>query len=63
MAQPKKKKSYARTHTRKSANMKLPVRSRANCSQCGAERLPHRICPQCGWYKDRQVVEVKVVEE
>jgi len=23
-------------------------------------KLPHRVCPQCGYYKGRQVVEIKV---
>ena len=63
MAQPKNKKSYARTHTRKAQNMKLDVRSEAACSKCGAPRLPHRVCPSCGWYKDRQVLEFKAEKE
>lgn len=63
MALPRKKKSYSKTHSRKSANMKLAVRSRASCSKCGAPRLPHRICPACGYYKDRQVLAVRTIEE
>ncbi len=63
MAVPRKKKSYSKTHTRKSANMKLSVRSRSSCTKCGAAKLPHRICPACGYYKDRQVLATKIVEE
>jgi len=31
---------------------------RALCPRCAAAKLPHTVCPACGWYKDRQVVEV-----
>jgi ribosomal protein L32 len=25
---------------------------------CALPILPHRVCPNCGWYKGRQAVEV-----
>jgi len=62
MAVPKKKKSKAKTRSRKAANSKLSIPSRAKCSRCGAPKLPHRICAQCGYYKNRQVVEIKEYE-
>lgn len=27
------------------------------CSNCGAPKLPHKACPECGYYRGRQVVE------
>lgn len=27
------------------------------CSNCGNPKLPHRACPECGFYKGRQVIE------
>ncbi len=27
------------------------------CSNCGSPKLPHRVCPECGFYKGRQVKE------
>ena len=27
------------------------------CGNCGNKVLPHRICPKCGYYKDKQVIE------
>ena len=24
--------------------------------QCGAPKLPHHVCPNCGHYKDREVI-------
>ena len=58
MAVPKKKKSKAKTRSRRSANDQFNVRSTAYCSYCGHPKLSHRICPNCGYYKNRQVLEV-----
>jgi large subunit ribosomal protein L32 len=30
-----------------------------NCPSCGEPVLSHRICPSCGKYHDRQVLEKK----
>jgi large subunit ribosomal protein L32 len=29
------------------------------CSNCGANKLPHNVCPVCGYYKWKQVVTIK----
>ena len=29
------------------------------CSHCGAAILTHRICPECGYYRDKQAIEIK----
>lgn len=28
------------------------------CAKCGMRILPHRVCPNCGYYKGRQEVDV-----
>ncbi len=28
------------------------------CSECGARKLPHRVCNNCGTYKGRMVIDV-----
>ena len=33
------------------------------CENCGAEKLPHHICKSCGYYKKRQVFEIRKVED
>ncbi len=58
MAVPKKKKSKSKTRSRKSANMRLHTPARSICPRCAAAKLPHTVCPSCGWYKDRVAVEV-----
>lgn len=56
MAVPKQKKGRGATHTRRSANSKLGVAARSVCPQCNATKLPHHVCSNCGYYKDREVV-------
>jgi ribosomal protein L32 len=28
------------------------------CSQCGRYKLSHRMCPHCGYYNGRQIIDV-----
>ncbi|HAM14329.1 MAG TPA: 50S ribosomal protein L32, partial [Eggerthellaceae bacterium] len=42
-----------------SANSKLAAPARSVCPQCGEVKLPHRVCPNCGYYKDREVIETE----
>lgn len=56
MAVPKQKKGRGATHTRRSANSKLSMPARSVCPRCGAVKLPHRVCPNCGFYRDREVI-------
>ena len=58
MAVPKKKTSKAKTRSRRAAAWRLRSSPRSVCDRCGAAKLPHRVCGSCGWYKDRQAVEV-----
>ncbi len=55
MANPKKKHTPMRRDMRRSANFKLEAPSASNCSNCGAAKLPHRVCPSCGFYKGELV--------
>jgi len=58
MAVPKRRTSRARRDRRRCQNEKLFLPSLSRCPQCGSPKLPHRICPNCGTYKNRTVVEV-----
>jgi len=35
---------------------KLKVRALAECPNCGEMTMPHRVCPYCGYYKGKQVL-------
>ena len=59
MAVPKKKVSRARRDKRRSSVWKLEAPSLSKCTQCGELKMPHRVCPICGYYKCREVIKVE----
>ena len=58
MPNPKRRHSQARTSKRRSHDF-LTAKSTSECPNCHERKLPHRVCPKCGHYKQREVVEVK----
>lgn len=58
MAVPKKKTSKSKTRSRRAGNYKLAAPARSLCPRCGSSKLPHTVCPTCGWYKNRVAVDV-----
>ncbi len=60
MAVPKRKQSKARTRQRR-AHDALPQPPRSKCAKCGEPKMPHRVCPHCGFYRGRKVLEIKQV--
>ncbi len=42
----------------RAANWRLEAPPRSLCPNCGAVKLPHVVCDNCGWYRGRQVIEV-----
>ncbi len=59
MAVPKRKTSKAKTSGRKAANMKKSVTGLSTCPQCHEAKLPHRVCPNCGYYDGQDVVNAE----
>lgn len=56
MAVPKQKQSHSRTTKRRSQHkMAAPVFN--ECPQCHSPRRPHRVCPVCGTYAGKTIVE------
>ena len=53
MAVPKRKTGRARS------NDKIAAPARSLCPQCGEVKLPQRVCPICGFYKNREVIETE----
>ncbi len=56
MAVPRAKTSKARTRRRRGINMRLKAPSLVECSGCGNLIMSHRVCPKCGFYKGKQVI-------
>ncbi|MEW5924700.1 MAG: 50S ribosomal protein L32 [Candidatus Zixiibacteriota bacterium] len=59
---PLPKRRHSRTRGRKRrTGWKLTAPNVVDCSNCHQPKLPHHICPHCGFYKGDQVVEPKEV--
>ncbi len=57
MPNPRKRHSKARRNKRRTHD-KLTTQSLSKCPNCHEMKLPHRVCPHCGYYKGREVIEV-----
>ena len=55
MALPKRRHSKSRGRKRRANDFLTPVGT-SNCPRCGRTKLPHRVCGNCGYYKDKEVV-------
>ncbi len=62
MPLPKKRHSKARGRKRRT-HWKLGRTNLIPCPQCKSLKLPHRICPLCGYYDGREVIEIRVKEK
>ena len=58
MAQPKRKQSNSRTGKRRSHDALKPRQLHA-CTKCGTMTPSHVICPNCGHYMGRVMVETE----
>ena len=59
---PKGKVSKARRNSRK-ANWKISTPSMVECPHCHELKASHRVCPKCGYYDGKQVVDVSAKEK
>lgn len=59
MAVPKQRKGRMATRNRRSKNDRISAPARSVCPQCGEAKLPHRVCPNCGFYKNREILETE----
>jgi large subunit ribosomal protein L32 len=60
MALPKRKISKSRRGKRR-AHQRLALANLSTCPQCNEPKLPHRVCPNCGYYKGRAVIKTEEV--
>ena len=56
MAVPKRRQSKARSRKRRSHNAVKPMQL-AYCPQCQTATPTHTVCPNCGYYQGRNLVE------
>jgi len=53
-----KRKSTSGRRDRRRAHDALKARNGVTCPNCGEPRLPHRVCPKCGFYQGREVLTI-----
>ncbi len=56
MIVPKRRTSRARKNKRRSHHA-LARPGQSNCPQCNEPKAPHRVCTNCGTYRERAVLE------
>lgn len=55
-AHPKKKTSHARKNQRRSHD-RVKTGAIILCSHCRRPHVSHHVCPNCGYYKGREIVQ------
>lgn len=56
MAVPKRRTSTTRKKKRRT-HFKLRLPGLIECDNCGEYKRPHRVCPECGTYKGKNVLQ------
>ena len=59
MAVPKRKTSKSRRDMRRSHHRLAPA-AYGECANCGEHKRPHHVCPSCGHYDGREVMDASV---
>lgn len=59
MVVPTKKLSKSRYKKRRFQKQKIKKIEFQPCKNCGSLILPHRLCPECGYYKGRFIKGMK----
>ncbi len=55
---------HTRSHTKnRRSHHALKNPTLAVCSNCGANHRPHHMCLECGFYKGRQVMDLKAKKD
>ena len=62
MALPKRRHSRERGRLRRT-HYKLVLSNLSICPNCKQSKLPHRVCPNCGYYKGKPVLQIKAKEK
>ena len=56
---PLPKQKHTRSHrNRRRSHLALKIQKIFSCPKCGQPILPHRVCKNCGTYKNREMIDV-----
>jgi len=61
VAVPKRRNPRSRRNARRANHDRVSAPNVIPCPNCGETMIPHRVCPACGHYAGREVIEI--VEE
>jgi len=53
---PKRRTGKAKKNMRRSHHALTPSNT-MECPTCGEPVVPHRVCPKCGYYRERLIVD------
>jgi large subunit ribosomal protein L32 len=58
MGNPKHRKSKSSRNMRRSHHG-LVAPQLIVCPNCNEPKLPHRVCPSCGYYQDKEILKIE----
>jgi large subunit ribosomal protein L32 len=58
MPNPKRRHSKTRGRKRRT-HYKATAPAASECPNCHTQKLPHRVCPNCGYYNGRLAIDLK----
>ena len=58
MAVPKRRVSTTRRDKRRSNVWKLDAPTLVSCPHCKTLIAPHKVCPNCGYYGDKEIIKM-----
>jgi large subunit ribosomal protein L32 len=58
MPVPKRKTTRASRDSRR-AQHSIDAPAKSECPQCHQPKLPHRVCPECGYYDGKEVIDTE----
>lgn len=59
MPVPKQRHTKSRRNKRR-LHLRLKSETFSSCPKCGHPVLPHHVCPHCGYYKGKKIIDVLV---
>ncbi len=62
MAVPKRRTSRSKRNMRRANHDKVAAPTVVGCPNCGDPMVPHRVCPACGFYRGKKVVQTPQTE-
>lgn len=62
MALPKRQHSKSRSR-KKRTHQKLTIPLLVECKECRKLKLSHMVCPFCGYYAGREIIQVEIKEK